>query len=113
MGRAGLTTVLGILFTRIFNIHGAVRPFTETLLYSGFEHLDLAGLFIAGIFLASSGAVMEPSMDITAAMSEIADKNPDIGRSALVRSGLSVGRHAAGTMTTTLLLAYTGGYTAP
>lgn len=112
MGGVALTSILALVFTRVFKIHGAVRPFTETLLYSGFDSLDLSGLFIAGIFLASSGAVMDLGMDIAAAMHEISEKNPSMGRAALMRSGLSVGRHVVGTMTTTLLLAYTGGYTA-
>lgn len=112
MGGVALTSVLAYLFTRLFKIHGAVRPFTETLLYSGFDDLNLVGLFIAGVFLASSGAVMDLGMDISAAMHEVAEKNPHIGRAALIKSGFTVGRHVVGTMTTTLLLAYTGGYTA-
>lgn len=112
MGGVGITSVLAVLFTHLFKIHGAVRPFTESLLYSGFEFLDLKQLFMAGIFLASSGAVMDLSMDIAAAMHELASKNPGMSRLALVRSGFTVGRHVVGTMTTTLLLAYTGGYTA-
>ena len=40
------------------------------------------------------------------------DKKPDISRREAVRSGLNVGRAAMGTMTTTLLLAYSGGYVA-
>jgi len=39
MGGIALTSVLGIIFTHLFKIHGAVRPFTETLLYSGFDFL--------------------------------------------------------------------------
>ncbi len=112
MGGIALTSVLGVVFTHLFKIHGAVRPFTETLLYSGFDFLDLRGLFIAGIFLASSGAVMDLSMDIAAAMHEIVEKHPAITRTALIGSGFTVGRHVVGTMTTTLLLAYSGGYTA-
>lgn len=104
------TCGLSVLFTRLLHIHGAVRPFTETLLYSGYAHLDLSKLFMAGVFLASSGAVMDLAMDIAAAQAEIREKNPDIGRLELVRSGVSVGRHVIGTMTTTLLLAYSGGY---
>ena len=68
-GAAGgvlLTSILAVVFTGMFHIHGAVRPFTETLLYSGFPGLNLTRLFIAGIFLASSGAVMDLSMDIAA-----------------------------------------------
>ena len=53
---------------------------------------------------------MDLAMDIAAAMYEIREKHPCISRGELFRSGLTVGRHAVGTMTTTLLLAYSGGY---
>lgn len=106
-----ITTLLAMTFTHLFKIHGAVRPFTETLLYSGFGNLNLADIFIAGVFLASSGAVMDLAMGISAAMTEVREQNPAITRKALILSGLTVGRHAVGTMTTTLLLAYSGGYT--
>jgi uncharacterized membrane protein len=95
-----------------FRVNGAVRPFSETLLYTGFAHLDLTRLFFAGIFLASSGAMMDVAMDVAAAMEEVRAANPALPRGQLVRSGLSVGRAVIGTMTTTLLLAYSGGYTA-
>jgi uncharacterized membrane protein len=112
MGGVVLTALLSVGVTRALHLHGAVRPFTETLLYSGFGNLDLTRLFMAGVFLASSGAVMDLAMDIAAAMDEIREQNPGIGRVRLVRSGLSVGRHVLGTMTTTLLLAYSSGYSA-
>jgi uncharacterized membrane protein len=112
MGGVLLTSLLSVAFTRALHIHGAVRPFTETLLYSGYGNLDLARLFMAGVFLASSGAVMDLAMDIAAAMEEVREHHPGIGRLELVRSGISVGRHVLGTMTTTLLLAYSSGYSA-
>ncbi|MCX7655059.1 MAG: YibE/F family protein [Treponemataceae bacterium] len=112
MGGVALTTVLAYLFTSWFKIHGAVRPFAENLLYMGFDWISLPRLFTAGVFLASSGAVMDLSMDISAAMAEIVHKHPRISRGELIKSGFTVGRHVVGTMTTTLLLAYTGGYTA-
>lgn len=105
------TCVLALIFGREFSIHGAVKPFSETLLYSGFAHLDLTGIFLGGIFLASSGAVMDLAMDIASALNEISDKKPDITRIELTKSGFAVSRMVIGTMTTTLLLAYTGGYT--
>ncbi|AEJ18878.1 YibE/F family protein [Gracilinema caldarium] len=112
MGGVLATTLLSILFTNLFKIHGAVRPFAENLLYMGFDYISLPQLFMAGIFLASSGAVMDLSMDISAALAELVHKHPHISRRDLIRSGFNVGRHVVGTMTTTLLLAYTGGYTA-
>ena len=54
---------------------------------------------------------MDLAMDISASMHEVLEKHPTITRFELMTSGLTVGRHAVGTMTTTLLLAYSGGYT--
>jgi len=104
------TWAMSMIFGPLFSIHGAIKPFSETLLYSGFGNLDLTGIFLGGIFLASTGAVMDLSMDIAAAMHELALKKPDLSRRELTRSGLAVGRLVVGTMTTTLLLAYTGGF---
>jgi len=106
----GLTCILAEVFSGPFGIHGAVRPFSEMLLYSGYPHLDLTRIFLAGIFLASSGAVMDLAMDISAAVAEVKEHRPDIDRWKLFKSGLKVGRAVIGTMTTTLLLAYSGGY---
>ena len=112
IGGVMLTTVLALFFTNWFRIHGAVRPFAETLLYNANPNLNLAHLFIAGVFIASSGAVMDLAMDIASAMAEVREKHPAISRLELIGSGFSVARHVTGTMTTTLLLAYSAQYTA-
>ncbi len=111
---AGLlvTAVLGILFTKAFKIHGAVMSYSESLLYSGYQDLNLTEIFMASIFIGSSGAVMDLAVDITSAVREVVDKKPDVSRWEAVKSGINVGRAAMGTMTTTLLLAYSGGYIA-
>jgi uncharacterized membrane protein len=101
-----LTCGLALWFTHAFRLHGAVRPFAETLLYSGYYSLRLSEIFIASVFIASSGAVMDLAMDIAASMDEIKRKQPDIPLVEHLRSGLRVGRAVIGTMTTTLLLAY-------
>jgi len=106
------TSILAFAFTGWFKIHGAVRPFTESLLFSGYGHLNLSRLFIAGVFIAASGAMMDLSMDVAAAMDEIKIQQPAITRFGLMRSGFTVARQAAGTMSTTLLLAYSAEYTA-
>lgn len=107
-----VTCVLGIVFTDMFQIHGAVMSYSESLLYAGYQHLNLTQIFMASIFLGSSGAVMDLSVDITSAVYEVAEKKPDIHPWEAVKSGMNVGRAAMGTMTTTLLLAYSGGYIA-
>ncbi|MCR4436078.1 MAG: YibE/F family protein [Clostridiales bacterium] len=49
-------------------------------------------------------------MDVAASLEELKIKKPDITFIELAQSGFRVGRTVIGTMTTTLLLAYSGGY---
>ena len=86
--------------------------YSESLLYSGYQHLNLTQIYMASIFIGASGAVMDLSVDITSAIHEVVEKRPDLRWTEAVRSGLNVGRAAMGTMTTTLLFAYSGGYVA-
>ncbi|VVS92547.1 YibE/F family protein [Desulfoluna spongiiphila] len=123
LNRLGLTAfcgaTLGILTTclialaagKAIHLNGAVKPFSEALLYAGYADLSLSMIFIGGIFLASSGAVMDLAMDIAASMAEVARVDATLSPVALMGSGLRVGRSVLGTMTTTLLLAYSGGFT--
>lgn len=83
---------------------------SESLLYSGYQDLDLTSIFMASIFIGASGAMMDLAVDITSAVWEVIGKKPDISAPEAILSGLRVGRAAMGTMTTTLLLAYSGGY---
>lgn len=85
-------------------------PDSESLLYSGFQYLNLTAIFTSSIFIGASGAMMNLSVDITSAIQEVVEKKPDISWKEAAKSGMNVGRAAMGTMTTTLLLAYSGGY---
>ena len=107
-----VTCILGIFFTDAFKIHGAVMSYSESLLYSGYQSLNLTQIFMASVFIGASGAIMDLSVDITSAVKEVVDKKPDISCIEAIKSGMNVGRAAMGTMTTTLLLAYSGGYVA-
>lgn len=104
-----LTAALAWIFFPLFRLHGAVQPFSETLLYSGFEYLDLGRLFVAAIFLGASGAVIDVAIDVAASMEEVARKRPDLNSGELLLSGLRVGRAMVSTMITTLLMAYMSG----
>ena len=103
---------LSFMFTKVFRIHGAVMENSEALLYSGFQDLNLTQIFMASVFIGASGSVMDLSVDITSAVNEVVKsakgKGIEITRKEAVRSGLAVARAAMGTMTTTLLLAYSG-----
>ncbi len=105
-----VTCFLAIVWGKIFDIHGAVMQWSESLLYAGFESLDLTSIFQAGIYLACSGAILDLSIDISAALDEIVKNNPQVTRKGLIMSGLTIGRSVVGSQTTTLLLAYMGSY---
>lgn len=68
-----VTCVLGILFTDLFRIHGAVMSYSESLLYSGYQDLNLTQIFMASIFIGASGAVMDLAVDITSAVNEVVE----------------------------------------
>lgn len=107
-----VTLVLSLIFTSEFNLHGALMTNSESLLYAGYSYLDLTSIFMASIFIGASGAVMDLAVDITASVNEVVEKKPDITAIEAIKSGMNVGRAAMGTMTTTLLLAYSGSYVA-
>lgn len=97
-------------FGELLHINGTSMPFVQTLLYNGFETLDLADIFTGTLILGCSGAVMDLAMDIASSMEEVCKFNPELSAKELISSGFRVGRSVVGTMTTTLLLAYSGGF---
>jgi len=112
LGGVGVACLLALATAPGFALPGAVKPFAETLLYTGYAHLDLGRMFLATICLGASGAIMDVAMDVAASQAEVAAHHPEIGRLELCLSGLRVGRVVVGTMATTLLLAYCGGFLA-
>lgn len=107
-----VTCIMAIFCVSKFKIHGAIMSYSESLLYSGYQYLNLTEIFTASIFIASSGALMDLAVDITSAVHEVMLKKPNLSKTEAIKSGLNVGRSVIGTMTTTLLLAYSGGYMA-
>lgn len=107
-----VTCLMGMIFTDLFQIHGAVMAYSESLLYSGYQGLNLTKIYMASIFIGSSGAIMDLSVDITSSVYEVVQKRQDLSWKEAAKCGMNVGRSAMGTMTTTLLFAYSGGYIA-
>lgn len=110
MAGVGITAVLAEIFGHFLKIPGTVQEFSETLLYAGFVDLNLSEIFISVIFISSAGALMDVAMDISAAQNEIVAKIPDIPKGELIKSGFRIASPVMGTMTTTLLFAYTGSF---
>ncbi len=105
-----ITCILAIVFGNYFNIHGAIMEWSESLLYAGYINLDLTSIFQSGIYLASTGAILDLAVDISSALEEIKLSNPEVTRKRLMLSGLNIGKTVVGSQTTTLLFAYMGSY---
>ena len=105
-----LTVAISVFMTWHLKIHGSVLEMSESLLYSGFMDLDLTSLFSGVVCLSAGGAIMDLSIDVSAAMWEVREHAPDASSRDLFRSAMEVGRAGVGTQITTLLLAYMGSY---
>lgn len=105
-----VTAALTFLFGDTFRIDGMNQPLAQSVMFSSFMSINILDIFYAAIVIGASGAAMDIAMDMTATIAELKIHNPDISRKALIKSGFNVGRSVIGTMTTTLLLAYSGGF---
>lgn len=111
-------TVSGVVIAGIFasifgmltHINGNNVSDIETLIYIGQNsQLDISGLLFSGILIASLGAVMDVAMSISTTMEELIYYNPKMTKSELFKSGMKIGGDMMGTMSNTLILAFTGG----
>lgn len=105
-----ITCILALIFGHFFRVPGTVQEFSETLLYAGYMHLDITQIFLSAIFVSAAGAVMDVAMDISASQNELIQKKPGMKPAELIRSGFSIAYPVIGTMTTTLLFAYSGSF---
>lgn len=81
----------------------------ESLLFIGQStNIDIGGLLFSGILIASLGAVMDVGMSVSSTINEIHLNSPNMTRIQLFKSGINVGRDMMGTMSNTLILAFTG-----
>lgn len=104
-----IAALLGQLAIQLLNVTAYTMDEAEGLILARYDTgLKLNGLLLSGILIAAEGAVMDTSMTVASAMSELKEKRPDIGTMELLRSGMSIGRDATGTMANTLILAFTG-----
>lgn len=84
----------------------------ESMVYiANSTNLDVANILYAGVLISSLGAVMDVSVTVVAAMQEIYEKAPGLQAKELFLSGMHVGHDMMGTMSNTLILAYTGSAT--
>lgn len=103
---------VALLFGTAAHLSGFNMQDVESMVYIANNNgLDVANILYAGVLISSLGAVMDVSVSVTAALWEIHGKAPALSARELFASGMRVGRDMMGTMSNTLILAYTGSAT--
>lgn len=112
-----MATILGVLISAVFfllmskvlNLSGFSTPEVENLqLINSATGLQIKDILFAGILIASLGAIMDVAMSIVSSLHEIQVHNENISFEELFHSGMEIGKDMIGTMTNTLILAFTG-----
>lgn len=102
--------VFALIFGKVTGISGWNVSDIENLVYVGqMTDIRIGELLFSGILIAALGAVMDVGMSIASTLNELKEKNPQMTGRELFRSGITVGRDMMGTMSNTLILAFTGG----
>lgn len=111
LGTVGGVAVAGALAALAGNaahLVGMSSHEAQLLFFAPELAINFRGLLFAGMILGASGAIMDMGMSISSAVHEVRLAKPDAGGMYLFRAGMNVGRDVMGTMSNTLILAYTG-----
>lgn len=105
----GISAILAVVFGNLTQISGYNVSDIEQLEYVGMmTDVRIGELLYAGILISALGAVMDVAMSVASTINEIHFRNPDLSRKELFTSGIRVGKDMMGTMSNTLILAFTG-----
>lgn len=114
LGTTGGVTVAGVLayfFIKMAPLTGLASTEARILLGNLGDaglSFNFQGVLAAGILIASLGAAMDVAISIASSTFEIHLSNPRQSRAELFAHSMNVGKDIMGTMTNTLVLAYTG-----
>ncbi len=107
--------VAGVVFAGLlsmyFSYKMAMTGFVsvEALNYSNLlKGIKVKEIISAGVILGSMGAVMDVSMSISSALTELKERDITITKHEMFSSGMRIGSDIIGTMVNTLILAYIG-----
>lgn len=112
-----IATILGVILSAIcfyllsifLNINGFSSDEAESLvLIARATNLQIKDILFAGVLVSSLGAIMDVGMSIVSALYEVHYHQPNLTKKALFNSGIEIGKDMIGTMTNTLILAFTG-----
>lgn len=104
-------TISGLIATTVIEIAPlSGLASTEAMILWGNQlySINFKGLLAAGMIVSCLGAVMDVAISISSSIYELKIANPNYGIKELFNSGMNIGKDIMGTMTSTLVLAYTG-----
>jgi uncharacterized membrane protein len=107
IGALALTAVLGTVFIEVSHISGLGQESASTL-GTLVENIDVQGLLVAGLVIASLGVLDDVTVTQAAAVWELSAANPAASRRSLIGAGLRIGRAHVASVVNTLMLAYAG-----
>ena len=107
LGGATGAWLFGFIIVELWQLSGLAGE-GAPLLATTIAGINIKGILLASIMIGAIGAVLDVSISITAAMSELADYDPEIDLFRLWTSGIRVGSEVLGSMINTLILAYIG-----
>ena len=81
---------------------------TDLLASQSVNHLDFAGLLMAGMLIGLLGVANDAAIEVASAIEEVNEANPNLSIPRLVASGMNVGTDILGTMTNTVVFVYFG-----
>ncbi len=99
---------LALLAGNLARLTGFSSQEAQMLAFSETGITNIRGILFAGILIGSLGAVMDVTISVASACMEMVQLDKTISRSRLIKGGMNVGRDIMGTMSNTLILAYTG-----
>jgi len=104
-----IAAAISITIGKLSNFRGLSADDAQMLMYIPQDiQFDFQGLLFAGIMIGALGAVMDVSISIASAMDEIKNIGNRLNFKELFFSGMNIGKDIMGTMSNTLILAYTG-----
>ncbi|MFI3325186.1 MAG: YibE/F family protein [Clostridia bacterium] len=111
------STMLGVSLSAIFflvlqqmlNLTGYnLSEADQLIVISRSTNLVISEVFFSAVLISSLGAIIDTTMSIASALYEIRDITPNITKSELAKSGITIGQDMIGTMCQTLILAFVG-----
>lgn len=112
-----ISTTIGVFISFIFflivsnllHIDGFSTSEAESLLLiNKATGIQVKDILYAGVLISSLGAIMDVGMSIVSSLYEVYRHNSLLSAKALFYSGIEIGKDMIGTMSNTLILAFTG-----